>query len=106
MLHAKRQRLFINYLSPLARICVGLLLLTLISGNSINRAKGYGTTTIGEATNTNPVQNGDNFLWVNANPVGTSPAARSGHRMVYDSSRSRVVMFGGLDSQNNFRNDI
>lgn len=33
--------------------------------------------------------------WTNANPIGLSPSPRSGHRMVYDSARSKVIMIGG-----------
>jgi hypothetical protein len=34
--------------------------------------------------------------WTKKNPAGTSPAARSGHAMVYDEVRQKSVMFGGF----------
>lgn len=37
----------------------------------------------------------DGANWVDVTPAGTKPSARSGHAMVYDSGRARVVMFGG-----------
>ncbi|MFY9343405.1 MAG: kelch repeat-containing protein [Planctomycetota bacterium] len=35
-----------------------------------------------------------NGAWVNVSPTA-GPAARSGHRMVFDSQRQRIVLFGG-----------
>src|SRR2546425_6569867 len=43
--------------------------------------------------------------WFNTNPNTPKPSARSGHRMVYDSNRHRVVLFGGSDATGR-RNDI
>jgi hypothetical protein len=37
-------------------------------------------------------------VWTNVTPSGTKPFARRGARMVYDSARSRIVMFGGNDA--------
>lgn len=82
----------------LTGIVVGLILLTI---GSANRA-----AAVGARNNAVSVHNGAGFEWVNANPVGATPSARSGHRMVYDESRSKVVLFGGMDTQNNFLNDI
>ncbi len=33
--------------------------------------------------------------WTELNPSGTLPPARSGHDLVYDSSRGLLIMFGG-----------
>ncbi len=38
----------------------------------------------------------DGNTWVQRTP-GTSPPARDGHAMAYDSTRGRVVLFGGFD---------
>ena len=38
----------------------------------------------------------DGTTWINRTPA-TNPSARSGHAMVYDSARGRVVLFGGYD---------
>ena len=46
------------------------------------------------------------FDWIQINSNGTVPAARNGHRMVFDSARSKVIMFGGQDAQGNYLNDI
>ncbi|MBV8842534.1 MAG: hypothetical protein JO307_06965 [Bryobacterales bacterium] len=45
------------------------------------------------------------FNWA---AVGTAnaPSPRSGHRIVYDSARSKIILFGGQDAQGNYLNDI
>jgi N-acetylneuraminic acid mutarotase len=35
--------------------------------------------------------------WTDLNPSGTLPPARSGHSMVYDPVKNRLIMFGGAD---------
>src|SRR5439155_20867652 len=37
------------------------------------------------------------FNWMGANIPGPTPAARTGHRMVYDPVRHKVILFGGHD---------
>ena len=45
-------------------------------------------------------------VWVNLNPSGTKPVARSGALMVYDSTHDRMLVFGGADVSNNAQNDV
>jgi len=42
---------------------------------------------------------GSNFSWLNVNVPTPGPAARSGHQMVYDSTRNKVILFGGQTIQ-------
>ncbi|MCX5977649.1 MAG: hypothetical protein NTV33_12735 [Coprothermobacterota bacterium] len=42
--------------------------------------------------------------WTQYSP-GFSPSARSGHAMVYDSTRGKVILFGGYSSSYSYRND-
>lgn len=42
--------------------------------------------------------------WSNVTPAGTKPVPRRGAKMVYDSSNSRIVMFGGVDGTTYFPN--
>src|SRR5207244_1677792 len=37
------------------------------------------------------------FNWVQANMPGATPSPRTGHRMVYDPVRHKVILFGGHD---------
>ena len=37
------------------------------------------------------------FSWRQVPTVGTAPTGRTGHRIVYDAARRRLVMFGGRD---------
>ena len=37
--------------------------------------------------------------------ANTSPSARTGHALAYDSARGRVVLFGGFDSSGNVFSD-
>ena len=46
----------------------------------------------------------DGSLWVERTPA-TSPTARAGHVMAYDSARDRVVLFGGYDESGGFLAD-
>jgi len=48
---------------------------------------------------------GANSTWTDVTPEGDKPSARSGHAMVYDSGRGKVVLFGGEDDDNSL-NDI
>jgi hypothetical protein len=54
---------------------------------------GYGS---GGGNYLNDIWFGDNATWTEVN-VGTStmPSARSGHTMVYDSTRKSTILFGG-----------
>ncbi|HET8542665.1 MAG TPA: kelch repeat-containing protein [Anaeromyxobacter sp.] len=46
------------------------------------------------------------MVWANRTPTGTaSPVARSGHGMVYDAARNRVVLYGGIDASGAKRAD-
>src|SRR4051812_25629992 len=45
------------------------------------------------------------FAWTNVTMPGSGPSARWGHRMVYDSTRSKVILFGGTDDVTLF-NDL
>jgi galactose oxidase-like protein/flagellar hook capping protein FlgD len=45
-------------------------------------------------------------VWIDLAPSGTKPVARDGHLMVYDSTHDRMVVFGGLDADNNAQNDV
>jgi hypothetical protein len=45
------------------------------------------------------------FNWLQINPNGATPSARRGHRLVYDSDRQKVILFGGIDSQG-YLNDV
>jgi hypothetical protein len=45
-------------------------------------------------------------VWIDLAPSGTKPTARDGHLMVYDSTHDRMVVFGGLDADNNAQNDV
>jgi hypothetical protein len=40
----------------------------------------------------------DGSVWANRTPSAESPSPRSGHAMVYDAARSRVVLYGGTDA--------
>ena len=42
--------------------------------------------------------------WTKLQPTGTAPSARDGHVLVYDSTRDRVLLFGGTTA-GNFLND-
>jgi hypothetical protein len=44
--------------------------------------------------------------WTQATPGSPSPSARSGHAMVFDAARQKVIVFGGLDATGNFLNDM
>jgi hypothetical protein len=46
---------------------------------------------------------GASFNWIQISVNG--PSARSGHRLVYDSDRHKVILFGGNDGQN-YLNDV
>jgi hypothetical protein len=37
------------------------------------------------------------FNWVNVSTPGSVPSPRTGHRMVYDSKRHKIILFGGHD---------
>jgi hypothetical protein len=43
--------------------------------------------------------------WGNANPI-VFPSARNGHGMVYDSARSKTILFGGQDVLGNYLDDV
>jgi hypothetical protein len=60
----------------------------------------YGTTNYNDLWVTVNVMNSDcnptcDLDWVYDTPTGTPPAARSGHTAVYDSTNSRMIVFGG-----------
>ncbi|MBI5527235.1 MAG: hypothetical protein HY897_12945 [Deltaproteobacteria bacterium] len=40
-------------------------------------------------------------IWIERTPAGVKPGARSRHAMAYDSTRRKVVLFGGTDGSNN-----
>src|SRR5262249_3589964 len=42
--------------------------------------------------------------WTKLQPTGTAPSARDGHVLVYDSTRDRLLLFGGT-SGGNYLND-
>jgi hypothetical protein len=44
--------------------------------------------------------------WTQAAPGSASPSARSGHGMVFDNARQKVIVFGGVDVAGNFLNDM
>ena len=44
--------------------------------------------------------------WTQATAGSPSPSARSGHGMVFDAARGKVVVFGGLDASGKFLNDM
>jgi hypothetical protein len=46
----------------------------------------------------NDVWEWNGTAWTEITPSGSSPVARRGHQMAYDSSRGVVVLFGGQDS--------
>ncbi len=48
--------------------------------------------------------NGSN--WSTLSISGSAPSARREHAMAYDTSRSRIVMFGGYDSNSTLCNDV
>ena len=44
--------------------------------------------------------------WSATSVSGSPPAARSGHTAIYDPVRDRMIVFGGVDSNNSFFNDV
>jgi len=46
------------------------------------------------------------FNWVQVNIPGSTPSARYGHAMVYDSTRAKVIMFGGQNAQGVNNNEV
>jgi N-acetylneuraminic acid mutarotase len=57
-------------------------------------AAGVSTTSTVAATTT-PAATG---TWTNLNPTGATPPARASHAMVYDSTDSKVILFGGWET--------
>jgi hypothetical protein len=45
-------------------------------------------------------------LWSELPASGTAPSARSGHSLVYDSTRDRLLLFGGVSASNQALNDL
>ena len=45
----------------------------------------------------------DGRNWTEVTPAGQSPSPRQEHKMVYDSARGKVVLFGGLESSGTYQ---
>ncbi|QQR92045.1 MAG: hypothetical protein IPJ88_14200 [Myxococcales bacterium] len=59
----------------------------------------------GANSESNELWEWDGSSWTQVSPLGSVPAVRQGVSMTYDSSRSRVVIFGGYDSPATYYND-
>ncbi len=55
------------------------------------------TFTVKDTTSPNLAGSPQPFDWVNVNISGSTPSPRTGHRMVYDPVRHKVILFGGHD---------
>jgi len=40
--------------------------------------------------------------WTNLQPVGSAPAAREGHSLVYDPETKKMILFGGYDGSRQY----
>jgi len=61
---------------------------------------GYGSDYLGDTWSYDPVSG----AWTQLQPGGRTPVGRHSHCMVYDSSRGKVIMFGGYDG--GYLNDL
>ena len=65
-----------------------------------NQAAAPGFTAAPQVSQTfNVVPSAEPRTWVNVTSNGPVPPARAGHRMVYDSTRHKVIMFGGQTTE-------
>jgi FlgD Ig-like domain/Galactose oxidase, central domain/Kelch motif len=46
------------------------------------------------------------LVWTKLTPSGQQPPARQGHLMIYDPVRDRMIVFGGMDEENDFYDDV
>ncbi|MBN1629240.1 MAG: S-layer homology domain-containing protein [Thermoleophilia bacterium] len=70
------------------------------AGGEVVMFGGYGSGYLGDTWSYDPVAD----AWTQLQPGGRTPVGRHGHSMVYDSSRDKVIMFGGYDG--GYLNDL
>jgi hypothetical protein len=63
-------------------------------GNTTMTTTSFGTSTTAPAGEQVPLAAN---TWTEIEPSGAAPSARSGHAMVYDSTRDQVILFGGSE---------